>query len=216
MKLANSRTLILQTCSMAFQNVDHFQKIKGLVARYVGFTKLLNPALQRSPTFMSISGQFDFILGFGGLTTIPHIVAGSVAKLVTRRVVDGYTPRDALTRSFAGDIDALKSSPVIYVQLSAGVPIAKWMGVTAPPDRVWGFDFVGCPTPACEGMPRFSSNRFDDAKYECLLCRWKSARYKLEALPFIKQWDNAHPTVFFHTFPPAAQEVGFWKTAKSA
>lgn len=164
-------------------------------------------------------------MGFGGASTIPHIVASPIAKFVTRRVVDGYAPRDALTRSFASDIDALKSSPVIYmmpVTIEEKRHVLSCMiGATAPPQRVWGFDFHGCPTVGCMGRGRFdtsgkSGTGFDNAKFECLDCGWKSERYNLKSFPFIEQWDKAHPSVFTFKYPPAEEDIAFWKTAKGA
>lgn len=171
------------------------------------------------------SRTFDIIVGFGGASTIPHIVASPIAKFVTKRVVDGYGPQDALTRSFVSDIDALKSSPVVY--MTAGIAadgiraISRMIGATAPPERVWGFDFLGCPTQACPGRPHFDTygkmgTSFDNAKFRCLDCGWKSTRYRITDVPFIAQWDNAHPSVFSFDFPPAADNIAFWRSAKTA
>lgn len=170
------------------------------------------------------SGTFDLVVGFGGASTIPHIVASPLAKLVTRRVVDGYAPWEALTRSFAGDIDALKSSPVIFMTPQSSpqtlLAISKMMGATAPPARVWGFPFVGCPTKACPGTLRFNTNgsNYDSAQFECLECRQRSPRYRAgkgKDVSFITRWDNAHPSVFSFDFPPTADQIAFWKLAEA-
>lgn len=168
------------------------------------------------------SGTFDLVVGFGGSSTIPHIVASPLAKLVTRRVVDGYLPWEALTRSFAGDIDALKSSPVIFMTPQSSPKtlqaISKMMGATAPPERVWGFNFVGCPDEACPGRLRFDTNRsdYDNAQFQCMDCGKRSPRYKTPRdVSFIRRWDNAHPSVFSFDFPPTEDQIAFWRLAEA-
>lgn len=170
----------------------------------------------------SPSRTFDLVVGFGGVSTIPHIVASALAKFVTRRVVDGYSAKDALTRSLVCDIDALKSSPVVYVTPRSTADrleaIATMVATTAPPARVWGFDFVGCPDKKCPGKLRFDTQMksgYDNAKFECMDCGAKSKRFKVKSdVPFITQWDNAHPTVFSFNFPPAEKDIAFWRLYK--
>lgn len=139
---------------------------------------------------------------------------------MTKTIVDGYLPRDALTHSVVADIDALRASPIIFMVATPTEPkgaveaTTTMIALHSPPERAWGFDFAGCRG-NCPGNPKYRCNKPTDAKYECLTCGWKSKRYGLHEIPFIKQWDSVHPTVFNFAYPPSEMNVGFWKTAEA-
>ncbi|KAF7972502.1 hypothetical protein HWV62_17874 [Athelia sp. TMB] len=187
------KTLVIQSCGAAMTNEEHLKIIKGLVH----------------------NKYFDLILGYGGVATIPSIIAYSLSKFIVKRITHKQTPRQLIESCIIGDIDAMKACPVIYIVPEKGDVVARFVGHHHPPERVLGFDFHGCGGKGgeCEWTPgdtywRTSKKTFS---MECIRCSWRSVNLGTHDFNWITVWGSSHSRIFYYLFPPAIEQVEHFK-----
>ncbi|KAF7964828.1 hypothetical protein HWV62_2641 [Athelia sp. TMB] len=204
------KTLVIQSCGAAMTNEEHLKIIKGLVHKCVRKTV-------STPTLISLhlSKYFDLILGYGGVATIPSIIAYSLSKFIVKRITHKQTPRQLIESCIIGDIDAMKACPVIYIVPEKGDVVARFVGHHHPPERVLGFDFHGCGGKGgeCEWTPgdtywRTSKKTFS---MECIRCSWRSVNLGTHDFNWITVWGSSHSRIFYYLFPPAIEQVEHFK-----
>jgi hypothetical protein len=151
---------------------------------------------------MGVSNIFDLVLGFCGCSTIPTFVTMPVVRFIQELVVDQTrVPKDALIRSFGGDITCLKHTSVAVITKDESFS----MGVTVPGIRAFGCTFPWCGNSNCKSLPRdVTVSTKDDLRMvqlKCFRCGWSSSWLRAEHIDFVTPIGPGHPHVYFTPFP---------------
>jgi hypothetical protein len=159
---------------------------------------------------MVISNIFDVVLGFCGSSTIPTFVTMPAIRFIQEMFVDQTrVAKDALIRSFAGDLTCLKHTSVAVLTKKE----AFSMGVTVPGIRAFGCTFPWCGNLKCQSQPRdvlvMTKDNQSKAQLKCSRCGWLSGWLGAEHIDFVTPVGPSYPHVYFAPFPlnPSQQMV---------
>lgn len=152
---------------------------------------------------------FDFILGFGGSSTIPCQVSRLLGRVVESIGVDKTADIwDAILQVVSHDPNLLEvnSVVVIYKERESEAVHAREIALHAPPYRPWGVEFQACGTEGCNPTPSdfYVKSQGPAIRMTCRLCQWVSAWVKTKDAEHLLTCPNRTvPNVFWHSFPPS-------------
>ncbi|KAG1850842.1 hypothetical protein DFJ58DRAFT_661827 [Suillus subalutaceus] len=154
------RGLILVTCGPAIRVSHHFDSLLKLVK----------------------DDTFDFVIGFGGASTLPVNVGPMVQAFVRNATLFGIPDVwDSLCELLASSPDVLDYNTVVIVYGSyvEGKRIVESREISKhrPPYRAFGHEFSACAKEGCR--PAVSDNRVSTkngkVRITCAKCQWTSA-----------------------------------------
>ncbi|KAG1776717.1 hypothetical protein EV702DRAFT_1046040 [Suillus placidus] len=183
--------LILVTCGPAMRVSHHFDSLLTLVKDNI----------------------FDYIIGFGGASTLPVNVGPTVQAFVRNATLFGILDvLDSLYELLASSPDVLDHNTVmiVYASYAEGKCVVESREISKhrPPYRALGYEFSACATEGCH--PAVSDNWVStkDGKVQitCAKCHWKSAWVSIDEdnKYFFCVKPTIAPMLFWHHFPPSA------------
>jgi hypothetical protein len=160
------------------------------------------------------------VVGFAGNSVLTHFTALPLAKLFQKFFVDNCQFRFCLTCSVVSDYDLLRHSPVVYVlrdDVSSCVKSSA-IGLHSTPYHAFGIEWRWCGEGHCARPRDIQSKQISSSlriKQTCLRCKWVSASLSPSQLPWLKRWDNMHPTVFTWSHPLTPHQLLSFVNASS-
>jgi hypothetical protein len=160
-----------------------------------------------------LSDIFDFIIGFGGSSTLPVNVGPMVQAFVRNATLFGIPDVwDSLCELLASSPDVLDYNTVVIVYGSyvegRRIVESREIGKHRPPYRAFGHEFSACAKEGCR--PEVSDNRVSTkngkVRITCAKCQWTSAWVPIDRDNeyFFRVKHTIAPTLFWHHFPPSA------------
>ncbi|KAG1764977.1 hypothetical protein EV702DRAFT_1204791 [Suillus placidus] len=197
------RGLILVTCGPAMRVSHHFDSLLTLVKDDV----------------------VDFIIGFGGASTLPVNVGPTVQAFVRNATLFGIPDVwDSLCELLASSPDVLDHNTVVIVYGSyvegKRVVESREISKHRPPYRALGYEFSACAKEGCR--PAVSDNRVSTkngkVRITCAKCHWKSAWVSIDKDNeyFFRVKPTTAPMLFWHHFPPSPGLNNFFVNAVRA
>ncbi|KAG1829563.1 hypothetical protein DFJ58DRAFT_737265 [Suillus subalutaceus] len=194
------RGLILVTCGPAIRVSHHFDSLLKLVKEDV----------------------FDFIVGFGGASTLPVNVGPMVQAFVRNATLFGIPDVwDSLCELLASSPDVLDHNTVVIVYGSyvegKRIVESREIGKHRPPYRAFGHEFSACAKEGCR--PAVSDNRVSTkngkVRITCAKCQWTSAWVAIDKDNeyFFRVKPTIAPMLFWHHFPPSSGLNNFFVNA---
>jgi hypothetical protein len=174
---------------------------------------------------MGLSDIFDFIIGFGGASTLPVDVGPMVQSFVRNATLFGIPDVwDSLCELLASSPDVLDHNTVVivYGSYKEGKRIVESREISKhrPPYRAFGHEFSACAKEGCR--PAVSDNRVSTrnskVRITCAKCQWTSAWVAIDKDNeyFFRVKPTISPTLFWHHFPPSAGLNNFFVNATQA
>jgi hypothetical protein len=171
---------------------------------------------------MYLSDIFDFIIGFGGSSTLPVNVGPMVQAFVRNATLFGIPDVwDSLCELLASSPDVLEYNTVVIVYGSyvegRRIVESREIGKHRPPYRAFGHEFSACAKEGCR--PEVSDNRVSTkngkVRITCAKCQWTSAWVPIDRDNeyFFRVKHTIAPTLFWHHFPPSAGLRNFFVNA---
>jgi hypothetical protein len=171
---------------------------------------------------MYLSDIFDFIIGFGGSSTLPVNVGPMVQAFVRNATLFGIPDVwDSLCELLASSPDVLDYNTVVIVYGSyvegRRIVESREIGKHCPPYRVFGHEFSACAKEGCR--PEVSDNRVSTkngkVRITCAKCQWTSAWVPIDRDNeyFFRVKHTIAPKLFWHHFPPSAGLRNFFVNA---
>jgi hypothetical protein len=129
-----------------------------------------------------LSDIFDFIVGFGGASTLPVFVGPMVQAFVRNAALFGATDIwDSLCELPLSNLDVLDHTTVVivYGSYKEGTRTVQSREIAKhrPPYRAFGHEFNACANEGCH--PAVSDNRVcatrNKVRIKCAKCGWKSS-----------------------------------------
>ncbi|KAG2126263.1 uncharacterized protein EDB93DRAFT_1257638 [Suillus bovinus] len=194
------RGLILVTCGPAIRVSHHFDSLLTLVKDDI----------------------FDFIIGFGGSSTLPVHVGPTVQAFVRNATLFGIPDVwDSLCELLASSPDVLDYNTIVVVYASyvEGKRIVESREISKhrPPYRAFGHEFSACAKEGCR--PTVSDNRMSakngKVRITCAKCQWTSAWVAIDKDNeyFFRVKPTVAPMLFWHHFPPSSGLNNFFVNA---
>ncbi|KAG1818577.1 uncharacterized protein BJ212DRAFT_1479583 [Suillus subaureus] len=192
--------LILVTCGPATQVSHHFDSLLMLVKDNI----------------------FDFIIVFGGASTLPMNIGPMVQAFVRNatlfRIPDVW---DSLCELLASSPDVLDHNTIVIVYASyvEGKHMVESREISkhCPPHHVFGHEFSACAKEGCH--PAASDNQVSTKNSKvriiCAKCQWTSAwvAIDMDNKYFFCIKPTIAPMLFWHHFPPSAGLNNFFMNA---
>ncbi|KAG2336725.1 hypothetical protein BDR05DRAFT_1005609 [Suillus weaverae] len=175
------------------------------------------PAMQVKTEFEELLAMveldiFDFVIGFGGSSTLPGFVGPTVLAFIrTAAVFGGTDVWESLCDLLVTNPDVLEHTTVIavYACYVNGKRTVESREVAKHSTyRAFGYKFSTCANEGCNSSMTDTirvSRKENMVQMTCAKCHWKSAWLPTDQ-------DNGHflrvkpattPTLFWHNFPPS-------------
>ena len=184
---------------------DGFNDLKTLVERYDSSPPL--PATNHSPN-STIRDSFDFVLGFGGSSTILSQIKNMINQVIEAIGLDKTSNIwDSIARVAGQDLNLLQMNSVIVIYRERGATMevkARHIGLHCPPLRAFGVEFRACATEGCRPSPYdfILRDNHSGIRMTCRLCKWRSASLKASDVQgLINRLSSTTPDVFWHEYP---------------
>ena len=165
--------------------------------------------------------MFDFVLAFGGSSTIGHQIRNTLLEAIERVAVDKTGDLwDMLSQAVCHDLHLLQTNSVVILFKERhgpdSKPTAREISLHYPPSRPWGISFSACGKEGCNP----SSHDFDvqssssGVRMQCRLCGWRSSKVTYEdACEYVTLVDKSFPNVYWHSYPVSAPFAALFVTA---
>ncbi|KAI9568141.1 hypothetical protein HD554DRAFT_2172539 [Boletus coccyginus] len=182
------RGLLLATCGPAVRVPSGFKDLRGFVDR----------------------DEFDFVLAFGGCSTISHYAKGTISQAIEGVGVDNTGGLwESLSRLAGRELKQLQMNTVVLIYRERGEGVkCRQIGLHQPPMRAWGVEFSACGKEGCRPTPYDFDIRDSGGRvhFTCRLCHWRSAALRdsdLKGLVF--RLSSSLPDVYWHDYPPSME-----------
>ncbi|KAG2338170.1 hypothetical protein BDR05DRAFT_1004413 [Suillus weaverae] len=183
-------SLILVTCGPAMQVSHHFDSLLTLVKDNV----------------------FDFIIGFGGASTLPVDIGPTVQDFVCNATLFGIPDVwDSLCKLLTSSPDMLDHNTVVIVYGSyiEGKHVVESREISKhhPPYCALGYEFSACAKEGCRPtvLDNQVSTKNGKVRITCAKCHWKSAWVSIDKDKeyFFHVKPTTAPMLFWHHFSPS-------------
>jgi hypothetical protein len=171
---------------------------------------------------MYLSDIFDFIIGFGGASTLPVNVGPMVQAFIRSATLFGIPDVwDSLCELLASSPEVLDYNTVVivYGAYAEGKRVVESREISKhrPPYRAFGHEFSACAKEGCR--PAVSDNRVSTkhgkVRITCAKCQWTSAWVAIDKDNefFFRVKPTIAPTLFWHHYPASAGLNNFFVNA---
>lgn len=167
-------------------------------------------AADRPPRLPGISDALDFVIAFGGSSTISPYVKGAISLAIEGIGVDKTANIwDTVSRVVGRDVNLLHTNNVLLIYREREGPVlCRLIGLHAPPIRAWGVEFTACGNESCRPSEYDLIVRNNDCgtRVVCSRCNWRSAALKVDDIKgVLHRLNSTVPDVFWHDYPPSPE-----------
>lgn len=163
-------------------------------------------------TEICLRDLFDFVIGFGGSSTLPGFVGPTVLAFIRAAAVFGCTDVwESLCDLLVTNPDVLEHTTVIVVYacyVDGRRTVESREVAKHSPHRAFGYNFSACANEDCNSLmtDAIRLSRMENmVQMTCGECQWKSAWLPTDQNNnhFIRVKPATAPLLFWHKFPPS-------------
>ncbi|KAM6491895.1 hypothetical protein JOM56_012533 [Amanita muscaria] len=176
-------------------------------------------------------GLFDFVVGCGGVETLPAAVAPFMVALTSEMAKHGFphvrkrdqvgtqlfkVPRlwDAFRNILINNQSVLDSTTVVFIFRDGAKRLHRMVSLHVEVYRPFGFSFEGCPNNCRAQFHLRTVSRHNKLRMNCVVCQWRSNLVPFESNEHFRVLHTSTPFVFWHEFPATHSAANLFINAK--